>query len=1770
MQALPGFELLETVGGDRWSIVRRARQGQRSVLLRLPGKEYPSVDELARLKYGFDVSQQIDSPAVLKVFALERHAQTLVLVMEDFGGVSLRSLMASGPIPLVDAIPIAGQLAKALGELHRHQIVHKNIEPSNVFVNQGTGEVKIGHFDLASRLSWESPTLTAFDRLEGTLAYISPEQTGRMNRGIDYRTDLYSLGVTLYELLVGRVPFDSADPMTVVHSHIAVQPIEPREARAAIPLAVSDVVMKLLAKNAEDRYQSAYGLAVDLRECENQLKASGTIAGFVPGTHDASATFQIPQKLYGREEEKRQLLAAFERVAAGSTETMLVSGYSGVGKSSLVNEIHKPIVERRGYFGAGKFDQLQNAPYGALIQAFQDLIRQLLAESEEKVAAWRHRLVEALGTEGQVLVDVIPAVALIVGPQPPVPPMGPSESQNRFNLIFRQFIGVFARPEHPLAIFLDDLQWADSASLSLLTQILGDTEIRHLFLIGAYRDNEVHGAHRLLLALADMKKGPAALREISLRPLHLADVTQLLSDTLAAPADPALVDLAVLVHQKTQGNPFFANQFLTSLAGRKLLAFDPDLGRWSWSLERIREEAITDNVATLMAEKIRSLQPDAQRVVRLGACIGASFDLRLLSAIAAGPAQRTAAELWEAVQAGLILPVGAAYKYVPTDGAGELTDDQLGTRYRFVHDRVQEAAYALSDEETRRDVHLKIGRLMLAWTPTEERPARIFDIVNQLDLAIDRVTDPGERIEVARLNLAAGVRAKSSTAYAAAGKYLEVGTSLLAEESWQNDYDLSFALYRHRSECDYLLGRFEAAEAGFDRVLKQARSKGEQRDIYSLKMSLSQSRFQFPEALRAGYDGLRVYGIEVPPDDGLKAAFGQEFATLQAHMAGRTIASLADLPDAQDPDHKGRGRMLSELIHFGAYVNPDLFAYLSAKLINISIEQGNTPGSATGYFGHAMILGAAFGDYASSDQFGRVALAVSERLDDLSARAAVHFFYGMFIDPWRNPIRTLFSFIEKSYVEALESGNLSFVGLSGMQMILMGFIAGDELHGLHDRSVKQFDFQRRLNQPIYAAFIASSQRAMVLLTQGAIPADRLESLDDGVLRQQLAAVKAWITMHHVFCLQTAFLFEDYKEALERSALAADGIASIFGFLGEPELRFYQTLLFTAVHGQATPEEREARAKVCEEHLTKMRLWATNEQGSFLHKQLLMQAELARIAGREQEAMNLYDQAIEAAAQTEFLQHRALTNELAGRFHLGHGRKRIARAYLTEARYAYARWGADAKVADLDRRYEEILPRQEDAGKGGSGTTAASLDLSTVMKASQAISGEIVLSELVRRLLSTIVENAGAQRGLLILKGDSPLTVELDRTVGDGAPALHAASYEARTDVATAVIRYVERTLETVVLADASLDGKFQSDAYVARSKPKSLLCMPVLKQKVLVGILYLENNLVAGAFTPERCNVLDLLSAQAAISLENARLYDTLDNRVKERTRELRETNEELSRTLQQLKKTQKQLIMQEKLASLGALTSGIAHEIKNPLNFVNNFAEASMELTDELREVIEEQRSRLDPTSLKTVEELLADLRENAREINAHGKRADNIVTAMLEHSRSGAGERREADLNALLKEYQSLAYQGLRSQSNSFNVAFEEDYDPSLAPVNVVPQDIGRVFLNLINNACYAVAAKKKQQGERFSPTIRLSTRALGDSIEIRVRDNGGGMPEKVRERIFDPFFTTKPPGEGTGLGLSISHDIITEGNGGTIAVESVEGEFAEFVVTLPRSRA
>ena len=1536
MTAILGYEILEKLYESDGSLVYRGKRSpdKKLVILKILKQEYPNLEAIARFKQEYEILRNLNLPGVVKAYSLERYQNSLAIIFEDFGAKSLQVLITERFLTLVEFLTLAIQIVESLAQIHQQQIMHKDINPSNIIFNPTTGQLKIIDFGISTILSRENPTIRNPNVLEGTLPYMSPEQTGRMNRAIDYRTDFYSLGATFYELLTRQLPFNTNDAMELVHCHIARQPIPPQELNPYIPETVSAIVMKLLAKTAEDRYQSAYGIKADLELCLTQLQHNNRIVPFPLGTYDISDKFQIPQKLYGREKQIETLLSAFDRVIQGKSEIMLVSGYSGIGKSALVQEIYKPITRQKGYFISGKFDQLQrNIPYASLIQAFQGLIRQLLTESEAQIVIWRLQLLDALGVNGQVIIDVIPEVELIIGKQPVVVELAPKEAQNRFNLVFQNFIKVFTKPEHPLVIFLDDLQWTDTASLKLMQLLITAPDSQYLFLIGAYRDNEVSAAHPLMLTLNEIQKTDAIVNHVSLLPLDLNHIKQLISDTLNCELEKAK-PLAELVLEKTHGNPFFMNEFFKSLYTERLLYFDftplksptplpaaPPLdppqsplgkggrygeilvlggiggskGEWQWNLEQIKAAQITDNVVELMAGKIQKLSSRAQQILKLAACIGNQFDLKTLSVVYEKPQFETASELWEAVHSGLVLPIGNDYKFIQVDDP--VMPDNLSVTYKFLHDRVQQAAYSLIPEERKQVVHLQVGKLLLKNTPLSKREEKIFDITNQLNFGIDLIINQSDRDEIAQLNLIAGKKAKAASAYEPASSYLRVGIRILAENSWQQQYDLTLALYVEAAEAAYLSGEFEKMEQLAEVVLQRANSTLDKAKVYEVKIQACMGQYKILEALKIGLQVLELVGVKFPENPS-KINILLSLLRTKSALFGKRISSLIDLPEISNPSKLAAIRIMASIASASYLTAPTLFPLTVFEQVNLSLNYGNSSESAFAYATYGLILCGKVGDIDSGYQFGELALSLLERFNAKHLKARTLFVVNVFIRHWKEAARKTLKPLLQGYQSGLETGDLEYAAFCVHFYCSHSYFTGKEL-GLFEQEIALYaDVIGQLKRETILYLNKIYRQAVLNLMNRAEDNCRLigEYYDEEkMLPLHLKAnYKTAICSLYFHKLILAYLFGDFKQAIENAALTEKYIDAVIGTLTVPSFYFFYSLAHLAIYCEASKFEQKRILKKVRDNQKRMKNWAHHAPTNYLHKFYLVEAERHRVLEKNSEATDYYDRAIALAKEHEYINEEALANELAAKFYLAKGKDAIASAYLLNAHSCYLQWGATAKVKDLEAKYPQLLARiYHSSAKCRTKTTTlttgrglgSELDLATVMKATQAISGEIMLDKLLAELMKILIENAGAQKGFLILKTNDKLLIEAEGVVDSESVAtarhrvtvLQSISIESKDEMTPplprAIINYVIHTKENVVLNEATREGKFTNDPYILRYKPKSILCTPLINQGKLIGILYLENNLTGGAFTPERLEVLQLLSSQAAISIQNAKLY---------------------------------------------------------------------------------------------------------------------------------------------------------------------------------------------------------------------------------------------------------------------------------------------------------
>ncbi|WP_437996950.1 AAA family ATPase [Sorangium sp. So ce185] len=1708
------FTIYGTIDRGQRNVLYRAvrNEDERPVILKVLASKHPHPRDIARLQHEREICCELTPRAAVRCLEITTFEGAPALVVEDFGGVSLASLLGA-PMRLGQFLSIAAGIAAALADIHQLRIVHKDVKPGNILVNLATNEVKLTEFGIATRFPREQQAAHDPELIEGSLPYMSPEQTGRMNRAVDHRTDLYSLGVTFYEMLTGARPFHAEDPLEWIHCHIARSPVPPAQRVPGVPHVVSDIVMKLLSKVAEDRYQSARALAADLVRCHAALGAKAGVNGacmengieawvepFPLGERDVSDWFQIPQRLYGRDADVAELLRAFERVAASATpELMLVSGYAGTGKSTLVNELNKPIARARGFFISGKADQYkQNTPYSTIVQAFRELVLEILAQSEAQIGRWRERLKSALGANAQIIIDVIPYIALILGPQPPVPEIPLTEAQNRFNMVFRRFIDVFAQREHPLALFLDDLQWADPASLKLLHDVVTNPDTKYLFTIGAYRDNEVTPSHPLMSTLEEMRRAGVIIHDIVLSPLSPRDLASLVADTLRCRSEAA-EQLSELVYAKTAGNPFFAKQFLSTLHKDALIEFDPEPAAWRWDVQQIRARNFTDNVVDLMVEKLRSLPAATQDALKIAACMGAAADVRTLAAIHKLSEQEILPVLWDAVQEGLLVLQGDAC--------------------RFVHDRVQQAAYQLIPDALRREVHLTIGRLLLSHAPREALEEQVFDIVGHLNIGAALISSQDERYSLAELNLVAAKRARATTAYASAASHLEAGIALLAHDSWDTRYELTYGLHLLRAECEHLNGSFEEAARLLSLVLRRAKTPIDVMSASSVKVYNHTIQEENEEALQVGIDCLRLFGIDLSLHP-TREEVHRKCEKIWRDIGDRRIKDLIDLPIMTNANAKAVVNFLATLHAPALFFDSNLLCLLLCHQVELSIQYGNTDGSTIGYVFFGVVPGPMFGKYREGYEFGELGYALVEERGLTRYKAKVYVEFAILIRPWTHHLRSILDILRRAFDAAVEVGDLTYACYAQLSTITLLIVRGDPLDSVYRESERALDFARRARFAAVEHIVIGQQRLIQNLrgltrsfssySDAQFDQDEFEDyLTRNKARVPLAALH-----YFVWKTQARFMSGDYKQALHSAGQAKDLLWVSPVSLESAEHCFYDALTLAACCEEGAPDERSEHLEKLAAQEERLREGESSCPENFLYKRALLAAEIARITGEDHEAMRLYERAIRAAKENAFVSGEGLCLELASRFYRERGFEAFADTYLREARHCYLRWGANGKVRQLEQQHPELAPSAPSAANATFAARAEHLDLVSVVKASQTISGEIVLERLIRRMIQVVMEQGGAQRGCLLLARDGILQIEAEARIDEGGLAttmLGSIPASSSSLVPTSIIAYVWRARQPVILADAAREievGKFSSDEYLARARPRSVLCVPIVRQTEPIGILYLENNLAAGAFTADRLAILEVLAAQAAISLENALLV---------------------------LREHEARVAAEDALRLREEFLAVASHELRTPLTPLRlQLQRVHRTLTRQNLHALAEQIER----PLRQVDRLTALV-------------VNLIDVAQLSNSQLVL-RLQPVDLAALV----SRVVADYRDALHQSGCALELNAG---APV------IGRWDAERIEQVVVALLSNAMKYGA--GRPIVVAVVAEGALAKLSVRDLGIGVAAEDRDRIFGRFeraVSVQHYG-GLGLGLYIARQIVLAHHG-TILLESELREGTTFIVELP----
>ncbi len=1789
--SIPGYvATCELYRSHRYQVCRGRRLSDgRSVVLKTTTSPFPALGDLAKLKQEFEIARHIQSSSLATYYELVRHDNTYTVVLEDFAAQSLARYLDHRTLAITEFFAIAIALTSTLAELHAHNLIHKNIEPSNILIaspgarGDGGSEasepasdgpvIKLIDLGISSLLSREQQNLLAVvnRRLEGTLTHMAPEQTGRINRAVDQRADLYGLGVCLYQMLTGTLPFQADDPLELVHVHLTQLPQAPSRHRPEVPAALDAIVLRLLAKTPEERYQSAASVASVLGRCR-QAHAQGRVAEFrVEGT-EGREYFHISQKLYGRQREVRMLLDAFSAACQGSTELLLVSGYSGIGKTALVYEVQKPIVGRRGRFVAGKFDQYQrNIPYASFVQAFRGLARELLREDPEALVRWRYRLMAVLGAQARLITELLPELETILGPQPALPPLPAEEARHRFHGAFADFLRVFTS-EHPIVIFLDDLQWADPGTLSLLEALVGEGRIGNVLFIAAYRDNEVHAVHPMQQAIDRIRARHGRVDEIHLTPLTRQDLGDFIGDTLyQSPSE--IGELVELVLRKTAGNPFFVRQLLTALHDDGDLAFEPIAGAWQWDLKAIERRAQSDNVVDLMVQRIHTLPPACAKALQLAACIGNSFDLYTLVLVSGSTLKHKTADLWPALQSGLIVPVGDGYrtaKLYDDDGPagpGEAESSAIAKegRFAFLHDRVQQAAYSMVSDSERNPLHLRIARLWMEGSDDVASSKELFDIVNHYNIGLAHITQDQERYRLVELNLAAAQRTQASSAFAAMLQFALAATEALPAGAWQYRYDLACAVAITRSEAEGLRGDYERALAALDQAQAHVRNTLDVCHLVERKILFYKMSRDLNAAFATSSGTLAEFDIHLPRSPN-QADLRAELARTEAILAGRSLADLAELPEMASPQQRAICRILQETWPVGFFLGSLGMHIVAMKMVQLSAQHGNCPASAFGYMVYAFAQVFQFDNIDEGYRMGQVSLMLHERFEDRTVEAKILDMWGGLIQHYKEPIRCGKETLYRGFIRGMEAGDHQWASYCAANYGHLSVVGDGTLSEAAAHLERALSVVGKYDQTVTST-IQVSRETVASLIEGKDDPVRMVGrwADEDFLLRSARDNDDITSMFYVYFykLIAAVVFDRREVLLSLQKDLGQTMAGGAGVWPNPVSHYLRALALLRVVGTLAPDERARHLDFVDHVLEKMRQWQVHAPENYTQMYELIAAEKCRLGGEIDRATRHYDAAIEAAREHGFIHDQALAAESAARCYRERGADKVADVYLREARYCYQRWGAHAKVAQLD----DAHPQLRDGTMSQGHTTAPhqqegmALDLLAVLRASHAISGELQRRELLQVLMRTMAESAGADRAILIFRGAEQDALTVEAVYPEAQTPLPIPLLQSQ-DVPHGLVQLVARVGHTVRVGDVAAKNESVDEAYVRRARPRSVLCMPLTRLGQLIGVLYLENRLTPEVFTEERQQVLELLAAQAVVSIENARLYDELEQRVEART--------------QELERAQNRLADMARQAGMAEVATNILHSVGNLLTGVNAAVDALREGLGDMHFGRMEQLSALvvgqerdEPALASPLESaqvsrflnLLAGhygrqrqgLDQVVEKLAVQVERIGNIVLQQQELV-SSMRVGKTVDVIAEVEDALALCH----SELEEAGITCKRHYLDR--PEVVIEQHkLQQILRHLIKNARQALDVGPMP---RFVDVYVCQPSA--DEIWIEVADNGVGIDGAMMERIFQPGFTTHQGNQGLGLHYAIN---AAREMGGDLRVQSDgAGRGARFRLVLP----
>ncbi len=1788
MLQVSGYRDLDLIHLSPKSTVYRAIREEDSapVILKAPSAELLPLSVVARYRYSYNITRALKDKGLCKTFDLLQENKRPVLVMEDIHGVGLHEWKENENPDLEQLLSVSIQVVEALANLHHQNIVHKDIKPANVVINSKTNKVQLIDFMLATRILREAKDWSPSQQLEGTLYYIAPEQTGRIHRHIDHRTDLYSLGVTLYEMFVGKLPFQHEDPMSLLHAHMALAPVPPHRMNSEIPEVLSHIILKLMEKRPENRYQSTLGVKADLEHCLDLYRATGHIHSFVLGSQDTFPALQVSEKMYGRERELQHLYDALEQAKSGRASCVLVGGFSGVGKTALVKELYSPITEKHGRFVQGKFDPLLHAPFSGILEAIRQLVQDVATLPPEAFRYWKEKLQGAMGHVGQALVDEIPEIETLVGVQPELTPASPQEAQYRFQRLLQRVLQAFATEEQPLVIFLDDLQWARSSTLQFLFQTLEMGEWKHIFVVGTYRTNEVDESHPLMFHSKTLRDTSESLTQIVLEPLAFEPVNQWVADTLFQ-APRRTQRLSEEVFHKTKGNPFFVQHFLQALHESEALWIDRETNQWKWDLQKVRNIGFSDDVSELMAYELKRLSSEARDVLAVAACVGTEFDLNPLKAVKGRSLAELTQTLQPAVQEGIVTPVGSSYKLATLSSEEMDEQGEAKVLYRFGHDRLREAALATQSEDQRKTIHHKLGNYFYStYDKAGTLSEGLFVVINHWNLAHDLFNSPNQLELLLRLNLQAGHRAMDATAYPVAYEYFKAGLSLLEQGRLTVQRDIALDFQVQLGESARLSGKFEEAATVEEQALALAETVEEKAFVLNQRLTRLNTTFQTDGIAPTCMELVSLF-LDVPEgENAIELLTGAEMGRVEELLKEREVSDLVHLPQADDPRVAMEIRSFTRIAYFFIWA-PHLQMLSLCRAIRLSLEHGNTVESPFAYVNYALPF-ALMGQYDKALAFSDLALAVNERLNDIQStrRGPLGQLHAPYMQHWREPLPEVEQMLRESAAIAMEHGNYEAVCLCAVNLLWVKIGAGRPLGEIVSHAEQSIATMQRLGQPFMIGTISGVLLSLYTLTGEDFKLAALAEqgiVEDALIEQFKAMFPPSAAELYYRRMERNLLLDKLDKAEEDLNNALPLMAPPFSLPTLPLFHLHQCVLYAKLFPHASVEEQKQYKQFMEENVQKLKGWGERVPFNYLYMYHHAFAELSALNGNVGEAEEHFEKAIALAQEHNSVAGEALALERASEQLEYLGKARAARSFRVDAYNAYVQRNAYAKTAQMEVRYPFLkghsIPSLATGGASLEATMTVDststnhgqnlLDLSSILAASQAFSEEIALDKTLMALMRVVVQNAGAERGLLLLPGSEGLRIEAEMESPTADPVVLQSKSVDVESLASTAVRFAVRTLQRVTEGEASLSGAFVNDPYIATNKVMSLLCMPLLKQGELVGLLYLENNQTSQAFTEERCAVLDLLSSQLSISISNARLYANLEEKVEERTSDLRHANERLAETNadleakhRELQDAQAQLVQSAKMAGLGTLVSGIAHELNNPISFSRQGAQNLERRTKELKEFLSQLVGEDNKEVMDLFEERLNPIFKNLTTVMDGTTRISDIVKGLQLFSKHDEAQYKETNLSEDLVATLSLVEAQYKN-----DVLYRVEVEDNILLTCWAAQ-LNQAFMNVLRNASQAILSKQEETGSRERGEVQIKAWKDGDDIVVQIKDNGCGMNEGVRVRAFEPFFTTRPVGSGTGLGLSSAFGVIQKHNG-QIQIESTLHVGTIVTIRLPSTK-